>query len=173
LGLGTRTSENESRKSQAGGLDRCGNKWTVQEKAGGPRGGSGELVSHAMWADGVGRKAWAKLLASSKLSDSCDAGALIWAHKGHAMSLDATRVSVASSPTSFMPPMAEQTICEVWGWTKGEATATPMNNTNHTSTKRVRRWALRRAWRDNMAGIMSLKREAPATQWALTPVSSG
>ena len=40
-------------------MNRSGDNEKVQESAGGPRGGRGEPVSHAMWADGMGRKAWA------------------------------------------------------------------------------------------------------------------
>jgi len=125
-----------------------------QENAGGPRGGRGEPVSHAMWADGIGRKAWAKSLATSKLSATGVPGAVIWAHKGHSMPPETVGVSPASSTTIFMPPMAEHTICDDWGLTKGEATATPMNNANHTSTKRVIRCALRKVCRLDMAEII-------------------
>jgi hypothetical protein len=43
-----------------------------------------------------------------------------------------------------MPPMPEHTISTVCGLTQGEATAAPMNSANHTSTRRVRQWALRK-----------------------------
>ena len=98
-----------------------------------------------MWADGIGRKAWARALVVSKLNTTGDGGALNCAHKGQSMLLDSLSVSLeplfalSSARTIFMPPMAEQTIWLVCGLTMGEATETPTNNTNHTSTKRARR----------------------------------
>ena len=77
------------------------------------------------------------------------------AHKGHSMPPEATGASLASSTTIFMPPMAEHTICDDWGLTQGEAAATPMNNANHTSTKRVIRYALRKVCRLDMAEIIA------------------
>ena len=47
--------------------------------------------------------------------------------------------------TSFMPPMALQTIWVLLVLTSGDAMAAPRNNANHTSTKRVIQRALRRA----------------------------
>jgi len=132
------------------GIHRGGVNEKVQESAGGPRGGRGAPVSQAIWADGIGRKAWAKTLVVSKLSTTGEGGALNCAHKGQSMLLDSLTLSPApsfaawSALTIFMPPMAEQTIWPACGFTKGEATETPTNNTNHTSTKRARSWALRR-----------------------------
>ncbi len=56
----------------------------------------------------------------------------------------------SSDITIFMPPMAEQTISADCGLTRGEATATPMNNANHTSTRRVSSWALRKVCKVDM-----------------------
>ena len=68
---------------------------------------------------------------------------------------DEVLLSPASSVmTIFMPPMAEQTIWVACGLTKGEATETPMNKANHTSTRRVIRCALRRVCRADMATII-------------------
>ena len=123
----------------------------VQEKAGGPRGGRGEPVSQAMWADGIGRKAWVKPLRTTTACAVVGTGPLIWAHKGHSMPPDEVWLSPMSSPTTiFMPPMAEQTIWADWGLTRGDATAAPMNNANHTSTRRVSKWALRSVCRGDM-----------------------
>jgi hypothetical protein len=63
-----------------------------------------------MWADGMGRRAWAKSLATPKLSATGDTGGTMGAHKGHSMPPEATGVPFASSSTIFMPPMAEHTI---------------------------------------------------------------
>jgi len=94
----------------------------------------------------MGRKACAKTLVVSKLITTGDGGALTCTHKGQSMLLEGWAVSLDPSPelTIFMPPMAEQTIWPPCGFTKGDATETPTNNTNHTSTRRARRWALRR-----------------------------
>ena len=118
----------------------------LRECAGGPRGGRGEPVSHAIWADAMGRKACARALAESKLSVAGEGGALTCAHKGQSRLLDnlTASPSASSALTIFMPPMAEHTIWLACGFTKGEATETPTNSTNHTSTRRARRWALRR-----------------------------
>ena len=60
----------------------------------------------------MGRKAWAKTLAVSKLSTTGEGGALTCAHKGQSMLLDNLTVSppASSALIIFMPPMAEQTI---------------------------------------------------------------
>ena len=118
--------ENETRATQPGGLHRGGVKAKVQESAGGPRGGSGVPVSRAMWADGMGRRAWARALTGSKPTTTAGGGALTWVHKGQSMPPEDVWLSLASSDiTIFMPPMAEQTIWVAWGLTKGDATETP------------------------------------------------
>jgi hypothetical protein len=51
----------------------------------------------------------------------------------------ASAPSVPSSPetTIFMPPALEHTIWVSVGLKMGDAMATPMNNANHTSTRRA------------------------------------
>ena len=46
--------------------------------------------------------------------------------------------------TNFMLPDVVHTMSIDWVWTMGEATATPMNNANQTSTSRASSGALRR-----------------------------
>ena len=70
------------------------------------------------------------------------------AHKGQSnVWLDAATASPSPSPwpctTSFMLPVLVQTKSMTCGLTTGEAMATPSDNANHTSTKRVS-WM---AWR--------------------------
>ncbi len=43
----------------------------------------------------------------------------------------------APETTIFMPPALEQTICVSVGFKMGDAMATPMNNANHTNTRRA------------------------------------
>jgi hypothetical protein len=43
---------------------------------------------------------------------------------------------------SFMAPAPEHTICVVWGFTSGEAMATPNDKTIHTKTQRAMRRAV-------------------------------
>jgi len=140
------------------GIHRGGVNEKVQESAGGPRGGSGAPVSQAMWADGIGLRAWAKALTGSKPKTTTGGDAMTWAHKGQSMPPEEVLLSSAlpasSDITIFMPPMAEQTTWVAWGLTKGEATETPMNKANHTSTRRVIRCALRRVCNVDMVLII-------------------
>jgi len=65
-------------------------------------------------------------------------GATSDAHKGQSsVWLDAV---LSSSPctTSFMLPVLVHTKSMAWGLTMGDAMATPTDNANHTSTRRVR-----------------------------------
>ena len=43
----------------------------------------------------------------------------------------------------LMAPEPEQMSCRDCGFTMGDAMATPMDNANHTSTRRAMKWALR------------------------------
>ena len=116
-----------------------------QECAGGPRGGSGQPVTQAIWAEGIERMAWAKTLRVSKKRAKGGGGAQTCVQRGQSMLLE--RLVASDEPSSkftiFMPPVAEQTIWLAWGFSNGAATATPTNNTNHTSTKRARSDLLR------------------------------
>ncbi len=49
-------------------------------------------------------------------------------------------LSSAPETTIFMPPELEQTICVSVGFKMGDAMATPMNNANHTNTRRAMDW---------------------------------
>ena len=117
-----------------------------QECAGGPRGGRGEPVTQAIWAEGIERMAWANTLMVSKLITKGDGGALTCVQRGQSIVPDGLIVSPEPSSkfTIFMPPVAEQTIWLAWGFTNGDATETPTNSTNQTNTKRARSWVLRR-----------------------------
>lgn len=67
------------------------------------------------------------------------------AHKGQSIMESDTSLPPSSVMTmSFMTPALEQINSEDCGFTIGEATAAPRDNINHTSTKRARRWALRK-----------------------------
>jgi hypothetical protein len=46
-------------------------------------------------------------------------------------------LSVEPDTTTLMPPALEHTICVSVGFKMGEAMATPMNNANHTNTRRA------------------------------------
>jgi len=48
----------------------------------------------------------------------------------------------APETTIFMPPALEQTICVSVGFKMGDAMATPMNNANHTNTRRAMDWCV-------------------------------
>ena len=92
-----------------------------QECAGGPRGGRGEPVTQAMWAEGIERMAWANTLMFSKLNTKGDGGALTCVQRGQSIVPDGLIVSPEPSSkfTIFMPPDAEQTIWLAWGFTNG------------------------------------------------------
>lgn len=65
-------------------------------------------------------------------------GAPTAAHKGQSSRwLEAEALSSSPCTTSLAAPEAEQTNSMVLGLTAGEATATPMDNTNQTSMKRA------------------------------------
>lgn len=90
-----------------------------------------------MCAAAIGCMTWAKGEGCVNAVLSAGGGALVVAHKGQSkVWLDA---AASSSPctTSFMLPVLVQTKSMLCGWTHGEATATPTDNTNHTSTRRV------------------------------------
>jgi hypothetical protein len=81
-------------------------------------------------------------------------GALMDAHKGQSSVWLALAVSSSLATTNFMLPVLVQTKSMPCGLTMGEATATPTDNTNHTSARRVS-WM---AWRkDCMRLIMSYR----------------
>lgn len=81
-------------------------------------------------------------------------GALMDAHKGQSSVRLALAVSSSPDTTNFMLPVLVQTKSMPCGLTMGEATATPTDSANHTSTKRVS-WMARR--RDCMRLIMSYR----------------
>ena len=85
-------------------------------------------------------------------------GALMEAHKGQSsVWLDAA-ASSSLCTTSFMLPVLVQTRSMPCGLTTGDAIATPIDNANHTSTRRVS-WM---AWRKRcMRLIMSYRTDKP------------
>ena len=110
----------------------------------------------AMCAAAVGGMTRSRGEACVNVVLSAGGGALMDAHNGQSsVWLDA---ATSSSPgmTSFMLPVLVQTRSMPCGLTTGEATATPTDNANHTSTKRVS-WM---AWRKHcMRLIMSYRTE--------------
>jgi hypothetical protein len=66
-------------------------------------------------------------------------GATSDAHKGQSsVWLEAAVLSSSPCTTSFMLPVLVHTKSMAWGLTMGDAMATPTDNANHTSTRRVR-----------------------------------
>ncbi len=102
----------------------------------------------AMCAAARGCKAWAKGEGCVSELLSAGDGALMEAHKGQS-SVWLEAATPSPSPlfwpctTSFILPVLVQTKSITCGLTTGEAMATPIDNANHTSTKRVS-WI---AWR--------------------------
>lgn len=96
-------------------------------------------MAEAMRAASMGSNAWdrgegwlkAVLMATG-------GGAPTAAHKGQSSRwLEADALPSSPCTTSLAEPEAEQTSSMVLGLTAGDATATPMDNTNHTSTRRA------------------------------------
>jgi hypothetical protein len=89
----------------------------------------------------MGWSACANLLGFSNGTEQDAKGAGTVAHKGQSMFVLFAALSDESSvepdTTTFMPPALEHTICVSVGFKMGEAMATPMNNANHTNTRRA------------------------------------
>jgi hypothetical protein len=109
------------------------------QRMGGPRDGKGGAVAAAICAAAIGCNAWAK-----------DEGLLNWletgaggipnaTHKTQSM-LWAVESALSESPeeTTFIAPPVVHTSSMALGATRGDAMATPKDNTNHASTKRTR-----------------------------------
>jgi hypothetical protein len=106
----------------------------------------------AMCAAAMGCVAWARGEGWVNVVLNTGGGALTAAHKGQSMvRLEASPPS-APCTTIFIMPLLEHTISMPLGLTTGEAMATPTDNANHTSTKRVMWMAWRRRF---MALILS------------------
>jgi hypothetical protein len=88
--------------------------------------------------------AWAKGEGCVNAVLSAAGGALLEAHKGQSMVRLEAATSSSPCTTSFMLPVLVQTKSMPCGFTTGDAMATPTDNANHTSTKRVIWRALRR-----------------------------
>jgi hypothetical protein len=109
-----------------------------QEIKGGPREGSGGAVCEATSAAATGCKRCANGLTFSSPTAQESTFKTTEVHKGQSILV----VNLASAPSSpeatiFMPPALEHTIWVSVGFKMGEAMATPMNNANHTSTRRA------------------------------------
>ena len=70
-------------------------------------------------------------------------GAVMDVHKGQSIVLAKAAPSSSPCTTSFIMPVPVHTTSVPLGLSTGDATATPTDNTNHTSTKRVIWMALR------------------------------
>ena len=64
-------------------------------------------------------------------------GAVMEEHKGQSIVLADATPSSSPCTTSFIEPALVQTMSIPWGLRTGEAMATPIDNANHTSTRRV------------------------------------
>ena len=106
----------------------------------------------AMRAAAMGCSTWAKGDGCVKVVLNAGGGALMAVHKGQSK----VRFATSSSPctTSFIAPALEHTMSTPLGFTKGDAMATPTDNANHTSTKRVSCMALRKRF---MCRILSTR----------------
>jgi hypothetical protein len=95
-----------------------------------------------MMAAAIGCRTCANLLGFSVGTVHDTSGTVTGAHNGQSMfALDAAASEVLSNKsdtTIFIPPELVQTICVSVGFNMGDAMATPMNNANHTSTKRAK-----------------------------------
>ena len=114
--------------------------------AGGPRAGSGAAVAAAMRAAGMGWTAWASGRGLRQRDAPASAGgAPVSMHSGQSMWLAPSSCAPSSVCTTILTaPALEQTSSIACGCTIGEATATPSDSTNHSSTRRPRWWAWRR-----------------------------
>ena len=94
-----------------------------------------------MCAAATGCRAWAKGLRFSSGAVQAGNTGATGEHKGQSM-LVATGESPPSwlELTIFIPPELEQTIWVSVGLKMGDATATPMNEANQTSTRRATDW---------------------------------
>ena len=95
-----------------------------------------------MSAAAIGCRECANGLAWSKATERDCNGTNTGAHNGQSMLVAAWALSdeLSSAPntTIFIPPELVQTNCVSVGFNMGDAMATPMNNANHTSTKRAK-----------------------------------
>ena len=119
-----------------------------QEMTGGPRGGSGAAVRAAMCAAGMGSRACASGCTSGSRVCDIGGGAPTCTHSGQSsvwLGMSCAPSSVLT--TSLTAPEPRQINSTGLGWTKGDATATPIDNTNHANTRRASHRRLRRVCR--------------------------
>ena len=64
-------------------------------------------------------------------------GAVMEEHKGQSIVLADATLSSSPCTTSFIMPVPVHTMSIALGLTMGDAMATPIDNANHTSTRRV------------------------------------
>jgi len=115
-------------------------------------------VVAAMCAAAVGNMAWARGDACVNVVLSAGGGALMDAHNGQSSVWLEAATSSSPGITNFMLPVLVQTRSMPCGLTTGDAIATPIDNANHTSTRRVS-WM---AWRKRcMRLIMSYRTDKP------------
>jgi len=90
-----------------------------------------------MCAEATGCRAWARGEACVNAVLSAGGGAQIDAHKGQSSVRLEADASSSPCTTSFMAPVPVHTMSMPLGLITGDAMATPTDNANHTSTRRV------------------------------------
>ena len=98
----------------------------------------------AICAAAMGCTAWANGEGWVNVVLNWGGGALIDMHKGQSIDLADTTLSSSPCTTSFIMPVPVHTMSIPLGLSTGEAMATPTDNANHTSTRRVIWMALRK-----------------------------
>ena len=114
-----------------------------RKSAGGPRDGSGGAVMAAICAAAMGCTAWARGEGWVNVVLNSDGGAVMDVHKGQSIVLADAALSSSPCTTSFITPVPVHTMSTPLGLSTGDAMATPTDNANHTSTRRVSWIALR------------------------------
>jgi hypothetical protein len=106
-------------------------------RAGGPREGSGGAEASAV--RDVAAQDATNSGGKERLMLTCAArgGAFMMTHSGQSMVWTEAVASPSPSATSLTAPALEHTSSITLGLTAGDAMATPSDNTNHTSTRRV------------------------------------
>lgn len=132
----------------------------VQEKVGGPRAGNGAAARDAARAAGTLCSTWVGGRVGAADAPATGGGALVEAHSGQssAWPLNAPLPPSSVFTSNFIAPEAEQINSMACGLTMGDAIATPMDSTNHTSTKQAKVWGRRRTC---MTGIMTQVARVP------------
>jgi hypothetical protein len=116
-----------------------------RKSVGGPRDGSGGAVMAAMCAAAMGCTACASGEGWVNVVLNSGGGSVIDVHKGQSIVFADPALSSSPCTTSFIMPVPVHTTSMALGLNTGEATATPIDNTNHTNMRRVM-WRALRSW---------------------------